>query len=194
MRFHLLFAFLLVLAVPAWAASDYETLAAQTPWKTENGRETRSLEFPGGVVIFQERQGDKVSSTGVDRSGRGAVLCLAQIYLAVQAESELCQGQGEDWTGEIGAALDRIYSFIEANSLTPITKDELVANSDKQIVKFREQVRKRYERFGDEASVCRAVSQGGLGAGMKKKGLDAFRADIDKALAVPRPPVMNPCL
>ena len=181
-------------AVPAGAAEDIEALAARTPWRTENGRETRSFEFPGGVVIVQERHGENISTTGFDKSPGGAVLCLAQVLIGVQVEEDMCPGRNDEWAREIGTALDRIYSFIAANSLTPTTKDEVLVWSKRKTAEFKDHLRKSYERPGDAASLCRAIGQEGFGGRFRMLGLEALRAHVDKALAVPRPPVLNPCL
>lgn len=85
----------------------------------------------------------------------------------------------EELAAQLDAALDRIAEFVVANSLTPITKDEI-----------EEKYRSYKMHMG-----C-ALRQGSMYMleDFRKKTPEEFNKITDILLSTPRPPVMSPCL
>ncbi|MBI5164536.1 MAG: hypothetical protein HY985_11625 [Magnetospirillum sp.] len=99
---------------------------AQTPWQSENGRETREIALQGGVVVIEERKGEEViSHLEFDASGHGAVLCSWQLYSRMYAGLAVCGDGNDEWKAELFTALERMNEFIVANTLTAVSKNDL---------------------------------------------------------------------
>lgn len=171
--------------------AEFETLAAQTPWKVENGRETRDMALHG-VAISQERIGDRVNTLTIDQSGHGAVMCSWKVYAAVLMWAELCQPEEKEWQGHLSTALERINAFIVANNLTPITKQEMEARLAKELSPVRDGRNAMPAQAVEKA--CRNNRDAGKMFGdLKRNGYGRLQAEVDKLLSVPRPPALNPC-
>jgi hypothetical protein len=119
-----------------------------------------------------------------DKSGAGAVLCSWSIYLSVQAATAACALPRRPVDDEIDKAIVAIDEFILANSSLHPTRDML----------------EDFKRRSVESQL------GGLRrVGLQKfceTDLEMFRrpspeqmqTQVKRLLAVPREPVMNPCL
>jgi hypothetical protein len=139
----------------------------------------------GGVVITEE---NGVVKTAVDNSGHGAVLCAWKLSVDIVAALDVCvPGQHPALRRDMADALDAIADFIVANSLTPVRKSELERYVNQRLADT--------ERQRDASG--KACSPEFLDDALPK--LDAIpsaerRAETANLLAVPRPPVMEPCL
>lgn len=119
-----------------------------------------------------------------DKSGAGAVLCVWSIYLSIQAKTATCALPRRPVDDAIDQLIVAIDEFIIANSSLHPTKAML------------EEFKQRAA-----ASEARRIQQTGLDA-CKSGDLERFRsstpeqiqATAKSLLAVPREPVMNPCL
>jgi len=118
-----------------------------------------------------------------DRSGAGAVLCAWSIYLSVQNYMRSCavaQSPADDVIDEAIVAID---DFILANSSLHPTRAALEA--------FRRRVAESdARRKSGDRTICENRDLEHL----RGVAPQALRESVKKLLAVPREPVMNPCL
>ncbi|MBA2919943.1 hypothetical protein [Sphingomonas sp. CGMCC 1.13658] len=109
----------------------------------------------------------------------GAVLCSWMINLEMKAIGEKCHPDDKDIDAALGDALRDIHAFIAANSSTSQAEIEAAA-------------RQRIEMAKREA-IC--VGDGeNMYQLLHREGAREIRERTAKMLAVPRPPVLNPCL
>src|SRR3954447_13816833 len=119
-----------------------------------------------------------------DTSSAGAVLCTWSIYLSIHNQTEACALPRRPADDAIDQAITAIDDFIVANSSLHPTKEMLEA----------------FKRNAAAADI-RLVRQGGPES-CKSQDLERFRSvspekiqsSVKALLAVPREPVMNPCL
>lgn len=114
-----------------------------------------------------------------DRSGAGAVLCAWSIYLTVQHYTKSCdlvRGPADDAIDEAIVAID---DFILANSSLHPSRVALEA--------FK-------RRSETEATATRNFCANRDIEQFRHVEPEALRQSVAKLLAVPREPVMNPCL
>jgi hypothetical protein len=120
-----------------------------------------------------------------DSSGAGAVLCVWSIYLSVQAETAACNLARRPVDDAMDEAIIAIDEFILANSSLHPTRAML----------------DEFKRRAAESELS-AVRQRGLQKVCQSSDLEHFRSvargeiktSTKSLLAVPREPVMNPCL
>jgi hypothetical protein len=120
-----------------------------------------------------------------DKSGAGAVLCAWSIYLSVQAQTTACALPRRPTDDAIDQAIIAIDEFILANSSLHPTKPML-----------------EDFKHAAAASELRGARQVRGSDFCKNSDLERFRslspekihASVKTLLAVPREPVMNPCL
>lgn len=142
-----------------------------------------------GVFYRLEEQGTQDQFIGDDESGAGAVMCSWGVYALTRAALDDCLA---DRFPALRADLDRdiaaMEAFIVANSPWPITAAELHAEAEAQ---------RRADlaaRPPAEAKACAAGDVGAILQSLDDLGPAGRRAAMDKLLAVPRWPVLNPCL
>lgn len=154
-----------------------------------NGKTYRKATFTGGVVI-QEVDGGIV---GWDISPHGAVLCGWEIYTTIKNTAEACSSEEKnEFKDNINYAVNKFNDFIVANSLTPVSKNELEEKIQKRFLEQKEALSKMSK---DEfQQTCSSDFIVGTRKQIKSMSQEKFRKSIDDALSVPRPPVMNPCL
>lgn len=142
-----------------------------------------------GVFYRLEKQGVKQRLIGDDESGAGAVMCTWGIYGLLRDALADCPA---DRFPRLRADLDRDIAamdrFIVANSVLPVTVAELRARAAAQ------RAQGEAARPPGEPRVCAAGDVGALMESLDGQGPDGRRAAIDKLLATPRWPVLNPCL
>ncbi|WP_018267203.1 hypothetical protein [Methylosinus sp. LW4] len=115
-----------------------------------------------------------------DRSGAGAVLCAWSIYLTVQHYANACGVARSAADDAIDEAIKSIDEFILANSSLHPTRASLEAFKRRAAQSEAASARKFCENRDLEP--FRSVTP------------QALRESVKKLLAVPREPVMNPCL
>jgi hypothetical protein len=118
----------------------------------------------------------------IDRTGKGAVLCVWEIFEFVRAVARECrQGQDDALHAELDSSLARIDQFILANSLDAVS----VAGLDV----MRSQARRQLQ---DAGPIC-----AGFGAQLydtyRARGAATLRDYVTDLISIPREPVMNPC-
>jgi hypothetical protein len=164
---------------------DYDEIAKRpgyTVTKTiEDGHEVVRIRKETVVITI-----DSKGMMGIDRSD--AVLCFWDLYVNLKVGADYCLPDSEpELKEDFTDAVERIKTFIVANSLTPVSRSDLDAFVEKRRTEFLARVPKtppgmprcaRLDFFTDY-----------LADGREKR-----RADVAKILAVPRPPVLNPCL
>ena len=174
-------------------AAEFETLQAETLWKAENGHETRTIVLSGGIVVSQDREGGKISSVEMDRSGHGAVLCAWQLFIDQKLILEACPGDDIDWAQEFSTAVDRTNDFIIANSFDRPTKQQLEDHIAQRLAGYTQKLATM--STADAERTCRNMRAAPKAMKIfKAMGHEKFRAYVDDLLSVPRLPVLVPCL
>jgi hypothetical protein len=120
-----------------------------------------------------------------DRTSAGGVLCIWALYLAIQAETAACGLPRRPVDDAIDNAIVAIDEFILTNSSLHPTRAML----------------EDFKRRAAESEL-RGLRQSGLQQFCQSRDLEALRspsaeqiqASVKELLAVPREPVMNPCL
>jgi hypothetical protein len=155
---------------------------AQITTSTNNdGSEVKEVKLPNGVVFRQERRNGETRTVGIDTSGHGAVMCSWGIFVGVHAALEICpEFRNEPLKADLASAIDRINDFIVANSLSPVSKADLM----KRAASGRK----------DVPQLCRSDDMAGMIKAFGSMSHDKFTSTVSDLLSVPRPPVMNPCL
>lgn len=117
--------------------------------------------------------------------GAGAVLCAWSIYLSVRTQTTACAVSREPVDDAIDEAITAIDGFIIANSSLHPTHEML----------------EDFKRRAGEAELRHARQLGmqkycetNLAQNFRRQTPDKIRASVKELLAVPREPVMNPCL
>jgi hypothetical protein len=118
-----------------------------------------------------------------DKSGAGAVLCSWALYLSIQAQTAACALPRQPTDDAIDQAITAIDDFILANSSLHPTRAALEAFKREATARDRDQV-SRQPQFCTRPDLERFRS-------MKP---ERVKASVRALLAVPREPVMNPCL
>jgi hypothetical protein len=123
---------------------------------------------------------------------RGAVLCAWSIYVSLRAVGAACFPEQVGFNALLDEMIGRMDRFIVDNA--PTTQRELdkgkAALSAETIMDFEAgppdgKRRSCGEHPGGSAQIYRHMEQ---------QGAARLRAEMDRLLAVPRRPVMNPCL
>lgn len=140
----------------------------------------------GGVTVIIDKNGGEL---GFDRSGT-AVLCYWSIAIMAKISADLCYpGEFTELSRTLGEQIAAINDFIVANSLRPVTKDSL----EKSVADRFTEASARMKAVGvPPAQYCRRERDAFLVPW--NADLARFRNGFKDVLAVPRPPVTNPCL
>jgi len=145
------------------------------------GRDDHRPSDGPGVSFSKFTDGSEVAS---DRSGKGAVMCMWGIYVAMLAIGDKCSFE-EDvaFTDELRSSIKQINAFIAENSHRhPITKAQVGVETEKLL--------KQYE---SAPGICRGDLTPMYGY-LRQQGPVALKASTKALLSVPREPVTNPCL
>lgn len=171
---------------------DVEQLAAQPDahvTRNADGTVATVQLRRNGVVIDATRQDDRVRVLGSDRSGHGAVLCAWSIYIEVKTGLNMCfPGKHPELTKRLDSTIDAINGFIVSNSLVPTSREALAS-----AIAAREAA-KREKTSGQLSQMCNSSFLGRAISRMAQTSENDWQTSVNKLLAVPRPPVMNPCL
>jgi hypothetical protein len=119
-----------------------------------------------------------------DASGAGAVLCVWSIYLSTQAQTAACALPRRPTDDAIDQAIDAIDNFIIANSSLHPTKAMLEAFKRDAAAEELTSLRRAQPQFCERRDLER----------FRSISPEQIRAGLKTLLAVPREPVMNPCL
>lgn len=119
-----------------------------------------------------------------DKHG-GAVLCAWSIYLSIRTQTAACSVAREPVDDAIDEAITAIDGFIIANSSLHPTHEML----------------RDFKHRAEESELKNARQRGmqkycenSFAQHLRRQGPDQVRASVKGLLAVPREPVMNPCL
>ena len=154
-----------------------------------NGAERRRIVLNSGVEFQLDRRGDQLTSVGHDKSGKGAVLCLWEVYIATKIYVETCSPtRDQELEADLDRAIDQINDFIVENSLQPTSKADLVA-----AIEQRKKIFKGTLSPGDDRK-CPTEAIAPLAAALKLLSSENRQAAVTKLLSIKRPRVMNPCL
>ena len=121
----------------------------------------------------------------VDKTGDGAVLCAWSIYLSIQAETAACGLPRRPTDDAIDAAVVAIDQFILDNSSLHPTRAML----DDFKHRATESERASAQRMGLQKFCSRPDLEH-----FRSISPDQVRSSVQKLIARPREPVMNPCL
>ncbi|MDR2219471.1 MAG: hypothetical protein LBE24_02715 [Methylobacillus sp.] len=127
---------------------------------------------------------EKGLSAQVDTSGHGAVLCSWAIYVEVQAITAACQKPRKPADDAIDAAIVDIDKFIIANSSERPTQANLDEFKHRVTGTASPEQIKEYCAQPDDPIINE----------IRSMSPDKIREQVKHLLAVPREPVMNPCL
>jgi len=118
-----------------------------------------------------------------DKSGAGAVLCVWSIYLSIQAQTAACALPRRPTDDAMDQAIVAIDEFILANSSLHPTRATLESFKRGAAAPDRDHVSRDPQICtGADLERFRSIKPERLQAGVKA------------LLAIPREPVMNPCL
>jgi hypothetical protein len=120
-----------------------------------------------------------------DKSGAGAVLCAWSIYQAVRTETQACGLARRPVDDAIDAAIAAIDEFILTNSSlhpTRATLEDFKRRAAEQELSGLRQL--GLQKFCEVSSV----------EIWRSRRPEEIQASVKSLLAVPREPVMNPCL
>jgi len=152
------------------------------------------------VMFSRFKQGGKSSLVSQDVSGRGAVMCAWGIYSMLRAGMDFCLAdEHQEAKDALSRALSDMNVFIMANSVLPVTLDQL----ERRTAEIRAKTIADAKKLKPE-EILRACRSGDF-SGFYKQFLDQppeeyqraiakMRTEVADLLSVPRPPVTNPCL
>ena len=144
-----------------------------------------ALTVPGVPVLGQDGMVLGSRQFEFDKSGKGAVLCVWSIYLSVQAKTSACglpRRPTDDAMDEAIAAMDE---FILSNSSLHPTREMLEDFKRKAVAPDISMARRNgIEKVCESADLER----------FRSISPEKIRTSAKELLAVPREPVMNPCL
>ncbi|KWV59212.1 hypothetical protein AS156_31535 [Bradyrhizobium macuxiense] len=134
-------------------------------------------------VVAQDRMTLGPRQFEVDKSGAGAVLCAWSLYLSIQAKTAACALPRRPTDEAIDQAIVAIDQFILENSSLHPTKEALEAFK-------RNAATFSLRALNSQPQLC----QGSDLDHFRSIDPEKIRAGVKALLAVPREPVMNPCL
>jgi hypothetical protein len=137
----------------------------------------------GGPAMGQDRM--VLGPRQFEHDKGGAVLCAWSIYLSVQAETAACGLTRRPVDDAIDEAIVAIDEFILANSSLHPTRAMLED--------FKHRAAESELSFARQRGLQK-VCEGRDLEFLRNPSPDQIRASVKELLAVPREPVMNPCL
>ena len=163
---------------------DYDELAKR-PGFTVTRKTVKGEEI---VTIRKASVEIEVSSKGtLGTDGDAAVLCLWNEYVKLHVAADYCFPDSErELREDFADAVEQFKKFIVANTLTPVSRSSL----DVFVEKRRTELLSHTPQTPAGAPRCPKTE---LFVDYQADGREKRRADVAKILAVPRPPVMNPC-
>jgi hypothetical protein len=170
---------------------EYGSMSSRPTWSTRTRAVAECLKL---IVIAPVLVALSVPAFGQDRmvlgprqferdQGAGAVLCIWSIYLTIQTDTAACGWPRRPVDDAIDDSIGAIDEFILANSSlhpTRATLDDFKHRAAESHLSF---VRRR-----GRSCESRDVEP------FRGSGPDQIRASTKALLAIPREPVMNPCL
>lgn len=152
----------------------------------------RVLEMPGPVIVSEITQTDGTRRyLGVDHSGLGAVGCNFRVLIDMVMAAGMCPGT---LTTQESAVLDRHLErtalFVGRNTVPPVHEAEIRPMLLDRLRKLTEQ----YEHGGGVQ--CPDPQSGAQDWAEMARNLarPGGQAAVERALGLPRLPVVNPCL
>ncbi|WP_050422488.1 hypothetical protein [Bradyrhizobium tropiciagri] len=136
----------------------------------------------GSFALAQDRMTLGPRQFEVDKTGAGAVLCAWSIYLSIQAQTAACARSRQPADDAIDQAIIAIDQFILENSSLHPTKEALEA------------FKRRAAAAGGDASRQPQLCQRHDFDRLRSMAPEEIQASVRALLAIPREPVMNPCL
>jgi hypothetical protein len=119
-----------------------------------------------------------------DKSAAGAVLCAWSLYVSVQARTAICVLPRQPIDDAIDQAVIAIDEFILTNSSLHPTKSMLEDFKQRAAASVRGARQARGPDFCKNSDL----------EGFRSPSPEKIQASVKSLLAVPREPVMNPCL
>ena len=168
---------------------DYDLLLQQNADKvvTETDAEgsiSRSLDLGDGVAVNCTEDG----CVGMDMNG--AMGCFWSILAELRAIDEICDLQEEEQTERLIELHGMVSAHVAANAVPPRPASEVEAW-------FRDRAAALRDEAGDDLTAVCAARRDPASDIMQMLELitaPEVAAAMDKSLATPRLPVMNPCL
>jgi hypothetical protein len=127
-----------------------------------------------------------------DQTGKGAVLCLYEIYLGVQAATRMCGWERTKSDDAMDRGIAATEAFIAKNATIPSTLDhveELKQSAAEAKVLSKDGAAERCRRDpGNRGSSIEFMYM------LRTRPPAEIDASFAEMLSLPREPVMNPCL
>jgi hypothetical protein len=162
---------------------DLDALARRPDFQVTRKDGDRVIEVRKKSVVIS-KGGDGIVGIDSDR----AVLCAWNEYVTLLIGADYCFPNSErELKEDFADAVERFKTFIVANSLTPVSRNDLDASVEKRRTEFLARMPQR----PPGTPRCAKLD---FFADYQADGREKRRADVAKILEVPRPPVMNPCL
>ena len=179
----------LLCAQPAAAqgvfANDYELIfeqnAAQIERRVaEDGATIEEIALEGGVTVQRRLNADKPVYLSFDRSETGAVGCVMGILMQFQKTAEACPAKvSEEQKKRLSSALVRVGVFYAQNRVPKIAEGQMITEIARQ---------------GKIGGSCSQLEDPDYREFFDGVLTDDLTQTLDLLLAVPRLPVVNPCL
>lgn len=182
-------------AQPAPREGLFETFARQPGARiVQTGPDGQPVAVEvNGVVMTRMVQGGRTIVAGVDRTGRGAVLCIWMMLNVVQMALEACHSDDDIvLRQETAASVQRMLDFILANDLERRPRAEWEAVLDHQRRPMRDQLSSTDPTR--LANACRTGPVGDVLRNYRSMPPAERQRMVDDLLSIPRHPVLNPCL
>ncbi|MDR2875953.1 MAG: hypothetical protein LBV44_08525 [Methylobacillus sp.] len=163
---------------PAAAEGQPLILMRDPPWQPEDEPEADE-----NRPLIETRTDESGNTVKIDRSGHSAVLCSWALYMSAQIATTVCKKPRTPTDDAIDQAIVDIDQFIIANSSEHPTQADLDKLKSRMMGDTSpEQIEKYCSQPDLTIDTIRSTSP------------DKVRANVKHLLAIPREPVMNPCL
>jgi hypothetical protein len=122
-----------------------------------------------------------------DSSGAGGILCLWSTYITLHAGLEVCGFGDEPVARALKDAISRYDEFIVKNSSQRLNHSALATEKSRIRLDALRQVPQA------SATLTEACNSKML-TDLRQTDLTELKRQVDRHLAIPREPVMNPCM
>lgn len=159
----------------------------------------RRMELLGGLAVSlmllaspgSAQQQDKAYA--FDETGKGAVLCLYEIYQGIQQYVRMCGWERTDSDVALDRGVAAMEDFIRKNSTIPSTLEWMERVKQRNIeAAGRATAEEISQRCSDDLTTINYSFR--MTNDLRSRSATEIDAHFDDMLSIPREPVMNPCL
>ncbi len=164
--------------------------------RAKDGTEIREFLSKGGVQVRQERKDGEINTSTLDMA-YGPVMCFWEIAVTVRAALETCNEINQPQVASrLDETIGKVNTFISVNALEKPTVEQM-----QSVVAERMRLFRTSQAAPETGKVsCTKLNPNTLKFfnsyvdDVAKQSDKDYQVGIDKFLAVPRLPAMNPCL